>query len=63
VEEQIFLLCGQEAERGRGRSLGQDVPKNMSLMLYFLQLGPTSRSFYHLAIMPSNYESVYGLIH
>jgi hypothetical protein len=31
--------------------------KDTSTMIYFLQLGLTSETYYHLPIMPSNYES------
>jgi hypothetical protein len=50
----------RERERERRRHWKQDASfKGMALVTYFLQLSP---SFY-LSIMPSNYESINGLIH
>jgi hypothetical protein len=51
----------QEAESKTERSPDKAL-KGMTPVTDFLQLGPTSGSFYHCPIMLSNYESISGLI-
>jgi hypothetical protein len=47
-----------DREKDRGRDPEQDrVPRNLSSVTYFLQVGPNSESFHHLPIILSNNES------
>jgi hypothetical protein len=61
-EQVVEQMAEREWQRGRGR--GQDTAfKVIPGVTYFLHRGPTSWHFYHFPIMPSNYNSINGLIH
>jgi hypothetical protein len=65
VEQRYLPYGGQEAETViEEEGKGQDMPfKSITPVIYFLQLGPTSQNFCHLLKMPSDCESITGLIH
>lgn len=58
----IFLIAVSKwLERKRLKT--SYIPKDITPLIWFLQLGSTSERFYHFTIMPSNYEPTDGLMY